>query len=94
MLGDGTNPWEIGGSMDMSWTIQRHGYQKKKKKFMKSLADSKLVITNEEINKIEETALGYAPRQKMCSHHLWSNGGASVAAMQGARKTLSWWFAH
>lgn len=63
---------------------------------MKSLADSKLVITNEEINKIllEETALGYAPRQKMCSHHLWSNRGASVAAMQGARKTLSWWFAH
>lgn len=70
--------------------------KKKKKKFMKSLADSKLVITNEEINKIllEETALGYAPRQKMCSHLLWSNRGASVAAMQGARKTLSWWFAH
>lgn len=88
MLGDGTNPWEIGGPMDTSWTIQRHGYQKKMK-FMKSLADSKLIITNEEINNIEETALGYAPRQKMCSRHLWSNRGASVAAMQGARKVFS-----
>lgn len=69
---------------------------KKKKKLMKSLADSKLVITNEEINTIllEEAVLGYTPRQKMCSHHLWSNGGASVAAMQGARKVFSWQFAH
>lgn len=84
--------WPHGHELDHSETW----LPKKKKKFMKSLADSKLVITNEEINKIllEETALGYAPRQKMCSHHLWSNRGASVAAMQGARKTLSWRFAH
>lgn len=72
------------------------GKKKIIKKSMKWLADFELVITNEEINTslLEETVLGHASRRKMYSHHLCSNRGGSVAAMQGVRKALSWRFAH